>query len=179
MGAMTESMARPGQPVTVLRDGRLRAAGLRWGDVVAYDWGFEQQGQHYIQRSFVLLDDGIQINQPVLFRPEQQGWWYCDLVAVVQDSGLLRVDDLWIDVIVGPPDHPYRLLDLDEYATAMAHGQLSPAEAADGLIRTQRFLDRRLNRRHEVERSWPDFPPAEVKAMLSVDLPRDWTLMES
>ncbi|MGW0696554.1 hypothetical protein [Streptomyces sp. NPDC002738] len=176
---MTESMARPGQPVTVLRDGRLRAAGLRWGDVVANDWGFEQQGQHYIQRSFVLLDDGIQINQPVLFRPEQQGWWYRDLVAVVQDSGLLRVDDLWIDVIVGPPDHPYRLLDLDEYATAMAHGQLSPAEAADGLIRTQRFLDRRLNRRHEVERSWPDFPPAEVKAMLSVDLPRDWTLMES
>ncbi|MGW8887489.1 hypothetical protein [Streptomyces sp. NPDC055749] len=60
----------------------------------------------------------------------------------------------------------------------MADGQLGFAEAADGLIRTQRFLDRRLNRRHEVERSWPDFPPDEVKAMLAVHLPRDWTLME-
>ncbi|WP_327711105.1 DUF402 domain-containing protein [Streptomyces sp. NBC_00464] len=176
---MTESTARPGTPVTVLRDGRLRAAGLRQGDVVAYDWGFERQGQHYIQRSFVLLDDGIQINQPVLFPSEQQGWWYCDLVAVVQDGELLRVDDLWIDVIVGPPDHPYRLLDLDEYAEATADGRLSPAAAADGLIRTQRFLDRRLNRRHEVERSWPDFPPAEVTALLSADLPRDWTLVRS
>ncbi|MEE1792314.1 hypothetical protein PUR28_16320 [Streptomyces sp. BE308] len=101
------------------------------------------------------------------------------LRSVVQDGGLLRVDDLWIDVIVGPPDHPYRVLDLDEYATAMTDGQLGPAEATDGLIRIQRFLDRRLNRRHEGERSWPDFPPAEVKAVLPIDLPRDWTLMES
>ncbi|MGW4233939.1 hypothetical protein ACWEF9_32550 [Streptomyces sp. NPDC004980] len=75
LGAVTDSMAHPGQPVTVLRDGRLRAAGLRWADVVAYDWGSEKQGQRYIQRSFVLLDDGIQINQPVLFPPEQRGWW--------------------------------------------------------------------------------------------------------
>ncbi|WP_326674198.1 MULTISPECIES: DUF402 domain-containing protein [unclassified Streptomyces] len=175
---MTESMAYPGQPVTVLRDGRLRAAGLRWGDVVAYDWGFEQRGEHHVQRSFVLLDDGIQINQPVLFPPEQQGWWYCDLVAVAQEGELLRVDDLWIDVIVGPPGHPYRVLDLDDYATAVADGRLSAADATDGLIRTQRFLDRRLNRRHEVDRSWPDFPPAEVEMLLSAELPHDWALLE-
>jgi hypothetical protein len=36
----------------------------------------------------------------------------------------VTVDDLWIDVIVGPPDLPYRMLDLHEYAAAMASGAL-------------------------------------------------------
>jgi len=85
------------------------------------------------------------------------------------------VEDLWIDVIVGPPDHPYRVLDLDEYAAAAERGALGPDEAADGLIRTQRFLDRRLNRRLEVLRTWPDFPPKTVTALSSVSFPRDWS----
>jgi hypothetical protein len=54
---------------------------MRRGSVVAYDWGFEGEGQQHIQRSFVLLDDGVQINQPVIFPSRQQAWWYCDLVA--------------------------------------------------------------------------------------------------
>ncbi|GAA2137593.1 hypothetical protein GCM10009760_18260 [Kitasatospora kazusensis] len=175
---MTEPTLSPGQPVTVLRDGRMQAAGVRRGDVVAYDWGFEHGGRRHVQRSFVLLDHGVQIDQPAVFPAEQQGWWYCDLVTVVDDGHLLRVDDMWIDAIVGPPDHPYRVLDLDEYAAAMSAGRLSPADAADGLIRWQRFLDRRLNRRHDVTRSWPDFPPAGVEEMLTVELPRKWALLE-
>ncbi|MEY9862688.1 protein associated with RNAse G/E [Catenulispora sp. GAS73] len=89
-------------------------------------------------------------NPPVAFPPRQRGWWYCDLVTVVDDGEVLRVDDMWIDVIVGPPDHRYRLLDLDDYGQATSDGRLSPS-AADGLTRVQRFLDRRLNRRHEVQ----------------------------
>jgi hypothetical protein len=164
--------------VTVLRDGRLRAAGLRRDGIVGYDWGFHQDGKDYRQRSFVLLDDGIQINQPVLFPAQQRGWWYCDLVRVTDDGDLLRVDDLWIDVIVGPPDHPYRVLDLHEYGEAITSRQLSVADAADGLARMQSFLDRRLNRRHEVRQDWPDFPPAAVEAMLTAELPSDWVLLD-
>ena len=166
------------EPVTVVRDHALRATGVRRDGVVAYDWGFEDAGRAYVQRSFVLLDDGVQINQPVRFPPAQQGWWYCDLVNVVDDGRVVSVDDLWIDIVVGPPDHPYRVLDLDEYADAMAEGRLTAAEAADGLIRAQRFLDRRLNRRHDATRSWPDFPPATVAELLTVELPQEWELLQ-
>jgi len=34
------------------------------------------------QRSFVLLDTGFQINQPVTFPEPQRGWWYCGLVQL-------------------------------------------------------------------------------------------------
>jgi len=165
-------------PVTVVRNGSVRAAGLRCGEVVAYDWGFRQDGIDHVQRSFVLLDDGVQINRPVVFPAAQRGWWYCDLVGLVDEGDVLRVDDLWIDVIVGPPGHPYRLLDLDEYGDAIASGRLGVAAAVDGLRRMQSFLDRRLNRRHEADRSRPDFPPAAVEALLTVELPRDWTSLE-
>ncbi|GAA2798977.1 hypothetical protein GCM10010441_25000 [Kitasatospora paracochleata] len=166
------------EPVTVLRDGRLRAAGIRRGSVVAYDWGFHQDGTDHVQRTFVLLDDHMQIDQPVAFPPGQRGWWYCDLVSLEWAApGLLRTDDRWIDVIVGPPDHPYRLLDLDDYAAALADGRLAPAEAADGLTRVQRFLDHRLNRRHDTTRTWPAFPPAEIRDLGTADLPQNWNLL--
>ncbi|AUG76590.1 hypothetical protein CFP65_1710 [Kitasatospora sp. MMS16-BH015] len=167
--------------VTVVRDGRLVAAGLRRGSVVAYDWGFEQGGAAYLQRTFVLLAEGMQIDQPVAFPAAQQGWWYCDLIGLEwagPGSGEVRTSDRWIDVIVGPPDQPYRLLDLDEYGEALADGRLGPAEAAEGLRRVQRFLDRRLNRRHEVAPGWPEFPPPEVEELLGVELPQDWRFVE-
>ncbi|MCC9308465.1 hypothetical protein LN042_15445 [Kitasatospora sp. RB6PN24] len=166
--------------VTVLHNDRLRAAGIRRGNVVAYDWGFHEDGTDYVQRTFVLLDEHMQINQPVMFPPEQAGWWYCDLVSLEWGGpghGLLKTQDMWIDVIIGPPDHPYRLLDLNDYADALEDGRISPGQAADGLRRTQRFLDHRLNRRHEATRTWPAFPPTEVGELLSADLPRDWRLL--
>ncbi|MER5638550.1 DUF402 domain-containing protein [Kitasatospora sp. NPDC002227] len=163
--------------VTVIRDGRLRAAGIRRGSVIAYDWGFSEGGVEHVQRTYLLLDEHLQIDQPVAFPPEQRGWWYCDLVAVdTSGSPVVRTEDRWIDVIVGPPDHPYRLLDLDEYAAALADGRLGAAEAAEGLTRMQHFLDRRLNRRHDTTRTWPDFPPREVEELRTLELPRDWAL---
>ncbi len=165
-------------PMTVVRDRQLRAAGCRRGDVIVYDWGFELRGQQHRQRTYVLLDDGFQINQPVIFPAEQKGWWYCDLVRITDCGDEVHVEDLWIDVIVGPPDHPYRVLDLDEYAEAARSGALRADEAVDGLVRTQRFLDRRLNRRHETVRTWPDFPPAAVTALADLSFPQDWSLIE-
>jgi hypothetical protein len=176
---VTDSFAERLTPTTVLRNGTIRAAGRRLDQTVVYDWGFAYEGRHWEQRSFVLLDDGFQINQPVIFPPERQDWWYCDLVKVIDDGDVVTVDDLWIDVIVGPPDHPYRILDLDEYAAAMQDGTLSAADAADGLVRTQRFLDRRLNRRYDdVERTWPDFPGVEVERLMEVRFPRQWSAVD-
>ena len=178
-GGMVTAGPRGGQRVTVIRDRAVRAAGVRWRGVVAYDWAFADDSGSHVQRSFVLLDDGVQINQPVLFPRQQQGWWYCDLVSVVDEGQVVHVDDMWIDFIVGPPDHPYRVLDLDEYAEALSNGRLTQAEAAQGLRRAQRFLDRRLNRRHDTARTWPDFPPDAVELLLTTDLPQDWSMFET
>jgi Protein of unknown function (DUF402) len=176
---VTDSIAARLTPTTVIWNGKIRAAGRRTEQVIVYDWGFEYEGQQRQQRSFVLLDDGFQINQPVIFPPERRGWWYCDLVRIVEDRKIVTVDDLWIDVIVGPPDHPYRMLDLHEYAAAMASGALSMADAADGLVRTQRFLDRRLNRRYDhAERAWLDFPPADVEQLTDVRFPSQWSTID-
>jgi hypothetical protein len=166
-------------PVTVLRDGKIRAAGHRDGDAVVYDWGFRMHGVDHEQRSFVLLDTGFQINQPVVFPEQQRGWWYCDLVRVVDEGDTVHVDDHWIDVIVGPPDHPYRVFDLDEYADAIAAGDVDATTGIDGLRRTQTFLDRHLNRRHDVRRdSWPDFPPRAIAALASLPFNPEWELLD-
>lgn len=176
---VTDTFPEQLTPTTVVLNGKVRAAGRRMEHVIVYDWGFEYEGRQWEQRSFVLLDDGFQINQPVIFPPERYGWWYCDLVKVVENQDVVTVDDLWIDVIVGPPDHPYRMLDLHEYAEAMESGALSAADAADGLVRTQRFLDRRLNRRYDhAERTWLDFPSAEVEQLMNVRFPGQWSIID-
>ena len=172
---MTERLT----PATVIRNRTVRAAGRRLGQVIAYDWGFEYEGRQWEQRSFVLLDDGFQINQPVIFPEQQRGWWYCDLVSVVDNGETVHVDDHWIDVIVGPPDHPYRVLDLEEYADAIESGDLDIATGLDGLRRTQTFLDRHLNRRHDTRRdSWPDFPPRAIAALARLPMAPEWELLD-
>jgi hypothetical protein len=179
MPGMTDSTFDRLTPTTVIRNGKVRAAGRRAGRTIVYDWGFEYEGRQWEQRSFLLLDEGFQINQPVVFPPELQGWWYCDLVRIVDDGDALTVDDLWIDVIVGPPDHPYRMLDLHEYAEALETGALSVADAADGLVRTQRFLDRHVNRRDDhTEVAWLDFPPASVQQLMDVRFASQWSTVE-
>ncbi|WP_432983342.1 DUF402 domain-containing protein [Dactylosporangium sp. CA-233914] len=161
--------------VTIIRDGRIRAAGHRDGNAIVYDWGFTWEGIDREQRSFVLLETGFQINQPVIFPEQQRGWWYCDLVRVVDEGDVVRVFDHLIDVIVGPPDHPYRVLDLDEYADAMAEGVIDVAAGIDGLSRTQKFLDRHLNRRHDTRRdAWPDFPPRAIAALAELPFSPRW-----
>lgn len=57
---------------------------------------------------------------------------------------------------------------------ALASGALTPQQVTDDLACTQQFLDRRLNRRRNTERTWPDFPPASVTAFDPDTLPRQW-----
>lgn len=165
-----------GHRVEVIYEGAptLRATGVRHDDVVGFRWGETVDDRELEQLSFVLLDDGFVIAQPVGFRAAPQGWWYCDLVALEVASEQVTVRDLFIDVIVGPPGQAVRVLDLDDYADAMTSGALSLAQAADGLARTQAFLDRRLNHAGDADASWPDFPPREVSVLRGADLPRAW-----
>lgn len=152
----------------------LIAAGVRDGAVVAFGWGFEDHGQILEQLSFILLDDGMLIAQPVSFPAAQRGWWYCDLISVTEVDAGFRIEDLYVDIIVGPPTQPYRVLDLDELAGAVTAGTVTPDLAIDGLRRCQSFLDRRLNRRHDITLRWPEFPPAATRVLQNQELPRKW-----
>ncbi|MEV6637366.1 hypothetical protein AB0M54_42220 [Actinoplanes sp. NPDC051470] len=45
----------------------------------------------------------------------------------------------------------------------------------DGLRRTQAFLDRHLNRRHDTRRdTWPDFPPRAIAALAELPFRPRW-----
>src|ERR1041384_5954219 len=82
-------------------------------------------------------------------------------------------------VIVGPPDHPYRVLDLDEYADAIAAGDIDTATGVDGLRRTQTFLDRHLNRRHDIRRGvCPAFPPRAIAALAELPFDPRWVTVQ-
>lgn len=156
------------------RGDRLIASGARVGDVVGFWWGFHEDGRDWEQLSFILLDDGLLLAQPVHFPAEQRGWWYCDLVEVDDQGDDLFITDLYIDVLVGPVNTAYRLLDLDELAAATASGHVDISTALDGLRRCQRFLDRRLNRRHDTTTAWPAFPPLQTEPTRWAALPRAW-----
>lgn len=165
------------QPVDVRyhgREGTLFARGGRIDDVVAFRWGFESEGRAVEQLSFVLMAEGFLLAQPVLFDGPQRGWWYVDLITVEDRGELVVVEDLYVDVLVGPPSTPYRLLDLDELADAVTGGAVDAAIAMDGLVRCQRFLDRRLNRREDTSPTWPAFPPVGVEESRWAALPREW-----
>jgi hypothetical protein len=158
-----------GKPSTLI------AEGGRSDDMVAFWWAFDEGDHTYEQLSFVLLDDGFLIAQPVTFDGDQRGWWYCDLISVDDHGSELVLEDLYVDVVVGPPTAPYRVLDLDELAAAVRDDRVGVDVALDGLRRCQSFLDRRLNpRRGEVSTSWPDFPPTATARDRWRELPRAW-----
>lgn len=151
----------------------LRAVGVRHNDVVAFRWGIEAGGRTLEQRSYLLLEDGVLLGRPTRMPPGHEGWWWCDLVFVDDRVDRVVVSDAYVDVLVGPPDRPYRLVDLDELAEAVNAGDVTPERAADGLARLQAFLDRRLH--NDTAGVWRDFPPASVRGLQrDAKLPADW-----
>jgi len=76
----------PHEPVVVWRKGAGPFDGLRVGRVLVYEFEVPEEylrpGADACQRVFVLLDENIQLNQPVVFSPDQHGWWYVDLVHI-------------------------------------------------------------------------------------------------
>jgi hypothetical protein len=119
-------------------------AGFRIGRAAAYEFqvrdddprerghSIRAEFPDAIQRVFLLLDEHIQLNQPILETTYWNGWWYVDLVRITEDGNSIDVADRYIDMIVPPHAAPYRLLNLDEFGGAIEDGNLE----REGLPRT-------------------------------------------
>ncbi len=90
-------------------------------------------------------------------------------VSVTGDAIVAR--DLYADVMVPEDGRHQRVLDLDEFADAMADGRLDLTTAVDGLRRWQRFFDRHLHGDRDPSGRWSDFPPARLRALAAVPAP--------
>ena len=162
--------------------------GFRLGDVVAYEFELPERfepwpGRTRLERTFVLLDVGVSFANPCWVRarspdgslvevdPRGRDSWYVDLVTVDAQGDHYTLRDLYIDVIVPTDGRHYRMLDLDEYADAMADGTLSLEDAIDGLRRWQRFLDRYLHADRWPPAEWSDFPPTSIRRLVELAVP--------
>jgi hypothetical protein len=144
--------------------------GRQIGEVVAYDVRilpeYQVPGRSTIDRSYLLLDQGVQLTRPVVFQGPVEGWWYVDLVEIELTEAGLVVHDLYVDFLVPPGADRYHVLDLDELADALGQGQLTATQCATVLSRTQRFIDRHLRgaEKGSVDPP-PRFPPESIAAL--------------
>lgn len=137
-------------------------------NVVAFDMRIldhlQVPGRPVIERCFLLLDEGVQITQPVLFKDALEGGWYVDLVHVETPSAdRIIVHDLYLDLLIPPRTQHYEVLDLDELADAIDDGAIDLTTATTVLRNAQRFVDRHLRNLDDTpQRRWPDFPPRAI-----------------
>ena len=156
--------------------GGLPCPGVRAGRVAAYEFDipdgmYVRPGAGRRQRAFLLLDESAQLDQPVVFRPNRAGWWYVDLVEIRERGRTIHVVDHYVDIVVGPPGLPYRVLDLHELGDALTSGALTVAQVAHVLAATQAFVDRHLQGENHHGPDWPDFPPAALAPVREVEIP--------
>lgn len=162
--------------------------GYRDGEALAYEFQLPKSfepwpGRSRIERTFVLLDFGVSFANPCWRRwhkpdgtigtsePEGRDSWYVDLVSIERSGNTYTILDLYIDVIVTTDNRGYRVMDLDEYADAMASGVLGLEEGLDGLRRWQTFLDVHLHDKTWESSGWPDFPPECIRDLRELDQP--------
>jgi len=152
--------------------------GVRIGNAVAYEFMVDPQwtrtGKPELQRSFLLLDEGIDMCHPVGFVIEHAQWWYIDVVRFEIDGTDIKRYDMYIDFVVGPTaDEPFAVLDLEEFGDAMRAGAITIDHAVAAMHDAQRFLNRRLNRHWPLrdDHDWPDFPPRELEPLLAAPIP--------
>jgi hypothetical protein len=157
--------------------------GIRSGDTLAYEFELPLvflpwTGRTRLERVFVLLDLGVSMSQPVWRSAPHASrheagpdTWYVDLAHVTDNDDEIIVRDLYIDVMVPTDGRHQRELDLDEYADAMAAGELDTATATDGLRRWQRFLDRHLHANRDPRADWTDFPPTRIRELADLPAP--------
>ena len=135
--------------------------------MVAYDVRilprYQVAGRPTVDRSYLLLDEGVQLTKPAVFEGPVEGWWYVDLVEVERTGDGLVVHDLYADLLFPPAADRYQVLDLDELSEALQAGDITPAQCATVLANTQRFINRYLRGEEEgpVGPS-SSFPPAQV-----------------
>ena len=157
----------PSENVSVLHRTGQWCPGRRIGDVVAYDVRilpeYQVPGRPTVDRSYLLLDQGIQLTRPVVFDGPVEGWWYVDLVEIELTEAGLVVRDLYVDLLIPPRAERYHVLDLDDLADALSRGQITAAQCATVLSRTQRFIDRHLRSTEKGSVDPPQqFPPASI-----------------
>lgn len=163
-------MATPPEPVQVLHRTDQWCPGRRQGDVVMYEMRilppWQVAGRPTIDRSFVLLAEGVQLTRPSAFIGPLEGGWYVDLVDIETVPDGLVVHDLYVDLLILPTGRRYEILDLDELGDAMTDGVITPEVATRVLRNTQAFIDRHL-REDATGPSipWPDFPPRAIAAL--------------
>lgn len=90
------------------------------------------------RRYFWLLEEDVQL----VYEPfGWQGEWYVDLVSFERTERdglpLFTVRDQYLDVVVEGMGPTYRLLDLDEAATALLSGELEPSVLARAMVKAQ------------------------------------------
>jgi hypothetical protein len=142
----------------------------RVGEVVAYDVrilpAYQVQGRPTVDRYFLLLDQGIQLTRTVVFEGPVEGWWYVDVVEVeVTEAGFV-VHDLYVDFLVPPGADRYHVLDLDELGDALTQGQITAAQCATALTRSQRFVGRHLRGSEKGSVGPPEhFPPESIAVL--------------
>jgi hypothetical protein len=130
---------------------------------------YQVRGRPTIDRSYLLLDQGIQLTRPVAFEGPVEGWWYVDLVEIENTEPGFIVHDLYVDFLVPPGADRYHVLDLDELADALRDGKIAAAQCATLLSRTQRFVDRHLRSTEEGSVNPPlQFPPACIAMLQSL-----------
>lgn len=162
------------EPVTVVsRIGTL--PGVRCGRVAAYDYEIPERhavrpGISRTMRYFLLLDEAVQMCQPLTWLGHDAGSWYVDLVSIIEDGDVIEVTDRDIDVIVLEPGRPYRVVDMDEFGDAIESGEHSVEDAIAGLRALQAFLEAHLNRPDGSAGPWPDFPPAAIGVLVGVEV---------
>jgi hypothetical protein len=144
--------------------------GRRIGEVAAYDVRilpeYQVPGRPAIDRSYLLLDQGVQLTRPVVFEGPVEGWWYVDLVDVELTEAGLVVHDLYVDFLVPPGADRYHVLDLDELGDALSQEKITAAECATVLSRTQRFIERHLRSPDKSTVDPPrQFPPESIAAL--------------
>jgi hypothetical protein len=162
--------------------------GFKQGNVVAYEFQLPERfepwpGRSRVERTFVLLDVGVSFANPCWMRctnadgsvtqADARGVdsWYVDLVIVEARGDRYTFRDMYIDLMVPTDGRHARMLDLDEYADALAAGTLPVHDALDGLRRWQHFLDRYIHADRWPPGAWSDFPPASIRELRDLSLP--------
>ena len=164
------------ESVQVMRGQSGPFAGVRLGEAMAYEFELDRSvvprpGMTPLERVYVLLDVGVQLSNPPYWRGTDANCWYVDLVTISGDDDKLTIWDQYVDLIIATDGRPYRMLDLDEFATAVHDGALPWSDAVDALRRWQRFLDRYLHRERFPAAGWTDFPPAAIKPLAALPAP--------
>jgi hypothetical protein len=91
-------------------------------------------------RIYYLPMRGLAVIENIHLQPPYDIWsWYLHLANITYDSDRATwvKQDLFCDILIGQDGHSQRVIDLDDLATALDIGLLSPRRASDVLRRTE------------------------------------------